>query len=175
MEIDVLPRILNSMDAKLWSYCRTCNFSNLDSDPLIDDLITKCWHNKYATIADLAAYTETLLPGRSNWRLAEAETISIPQWRMVIGRVIRDLWQHFRSWWVFVLCRTREAIKPEDATGRESDGSSGGIGPHSLADFFSKKKTLCQNLEKRGLLQMLSRGEPEQLGFSLEWYRHSTS
>jgi serine/threonine protein kinase len=70
----------------------------LDSDPLIDDIIIKCWHNKYATIAELAAYTETLLPGRNNWRNAEAEKISTPQWRTVIGRVIHGLLKSFRSW-----------------------------------------------------------------------------
>jgi hypothetical protein len=30
----------------------------LDSDPIIDDIIIKCWHNRYATLKELAAYTE---------------------------------------------------------------------------------------------------------------------
>jgi hypothetical protein len=48
-------------------------FPKLDGDPFIDDIIIKCWHNKYATIGELAACTETLLPGRSNWKDTEAK------------------------------------------------------------------------------------------------------
>jgi hypothetical protein len=40
-------------------------FPKLDGDPLIDYIINKCWHNNYATIAELAIYTETLLPGKT--------------------------------------------------------------------------------------------------------------
>jgi serine/threonine protein kinase len=36
-------------------------FPKLDGDPLIDGIIDKCWHNKYATVAELAAHTQTLL------------------------------------------------------------------------------------------------------------------
>ncbi|EGE01556.1 CAMK protein kinase [Trichophyton equinum CBS 127.97] len=36
-------------------------FPELDGDPLIDDIIHKCWHNKYRKVADLAEYTEALL------------------------------------------------------------------------------------------------------------------
>jgi hypothetical protein len=68
-----------------------------------------------------------------------------------------------------VLCRTREATKPEEANGGEPDGYSGGIGSHGSAEDFSSKKTFCQNLKKCRLLHMLSLGEPEQLGFSIEW------
>ncbi|KAJ6061221.1 hypothetical protein N7444_001917 [Penicillium canescens] len=160
---------------KVVELLQNMEFPKLDGDPLIDDIIIKCWNNKYATIAELAAYTETLLPGRNNWRNAEAEKISTPQWRTVIGRVIRGLLKSFRSWWVFVLCRTREATKPEEANDGGPDGYSGGIGQQDSAVDFSPKKTFCQNLEKRGLLHMLSLGEPEQLGFTIEWYRHSTS
>ncbi|CAG7957651.1 unnamed protein product [Penicillium salamii] len=47
--------------------------------PLFDDIITKCWHNKYATIAELAVYTETLLE-RHGWGDVEAEHVPDPQW-----------------------------------------------------------------------------------------------
>ncbi|KAJ5941687.1 hypothetical protein N7516_001855 [Penicillium verrucosum] len=43
------------------------------------------------------------------------------------------------------------------------------------AETFSSKKEFCQSLEKRELLHMLSLGEPEQLGFTIEWYRYSKS
>lgn len=36
-------------------------FPKLDGDPLIDDIIDKCWHNQYGTVAELAAYKKTLL------------------------------------------------------------------------------------------------------------------
>ncbi|KAJ5243629.1 hypothetical protein N7489_003725 [Penicillium chrysogenum] len=160
---------------KVVELLQNMEFPKLDSDPLIDDIIIKCWHNKYVTIAELAAYTETLLPGRNNWRNAEAEKISTPQWRTVIGRIIHGLLKSFRSWWAFVLCRTREPTKPEEANDGEPDGYSGGIGQHDSTVDFSLKSIFCQNLEKRGLLHMLSLGEPEQLGFTVEWYRHSTS
>jgi hypothetical protein len=108
-------------------------FPNLDGDPLIDDIINKCWHNNYATIAELAAYTETLLPGRENRRETNAETI--------------------------------KATKIEVVNGGES----------RTAEDFSSKKAFCQSLERRGLLHILSSGEPGQLGFTIEWYRHSKS
>jgi serine/threonine protein kinase len=38
---------------------------------------------------------------------------------------------------------------------------------------FLSRKEFCQDLEKRGLLQALSSGEPEQIGFTFDWYRHS--
>ncbi|CAG8370844.1 unnamed protein product [Penicillium salamii] len=47
--------------------------------PLFDDIITKCWHNKYATVAELAVYTETLLE-RHGWGDVEAEHVPDPQW-----------------------------------------------------------------------------------------------
>lgn len=37
---------------------------SFDGDLIIEDIIDKNWRNKHATIAELAAYTETLLPGR---------------------------------------------------------------------------------------------------------------
>lgn len=36
-------------------------FPELDGEPLIDDIIDKCWHYRYATVKELAAHTERLL------------------------------------------------------------------------------------------------------------------
>ncbi|EZF25680.1 serine/threonine protein kinase [Trichophyton rubrum D6] len=36
-------------------------FPELNGDSLIDDIIHKCWHNKYRKVTDLAEYTEALL------------------------------------------------------------------------------------------------------------------
>lgn len=160
---------------KVVELLQNMEFPKLDGDPFIDDIIIKCWHNRYATIGELAACTETLLPGRSNRRDTEAEKITTPQWRTVICRVIRGLWKNLRSCWFFVLCRTSEATKPEEANREISHRYSRGIGQHDSAEDISLKKRFCQNLDRRGLLRLLSLREPEQLGFRIEWYRHSTN
>lgn len=165
----------NEHGPKVVELLQNMEFPKLEGDPLIDDIIDKCWHKKYATIMELAAYTETLLPGSNNGRKTDAETIFTPQWRMIIGRIIRGLWSTFRSWWASVFCRTSEATKLEGANGGESDGYGCEMGHNRSAEDFFSKKAFCQNLEKRGLLHMLSLGEPEQLGFTFEWYRHSKS
>lgn len=36
-------------------------FPELDGDPAIDNIIESCWHNKYATIRELASHTEMLI------------------------------------------------------------------------------------------------------------------
>ena len=36
-------------------------FPKLNGNPLIDDIIDKCWHNKYSTIAEVAADTKALV------------------------------------------------------------------------------------------------------------------
>ncbi|KAK2757375.1 hypothetical protein FQN54_004890 [Arachnomyces sp. PD_36] len=125
-------------------------FPKLNGD-LIDNIIWKCWHNKYATVAELAANTETVLTEASKRKGTNAETISTTRWRTVIGRIIHGLW------WTLVRWSTN---------GGATDNSD-----DILADF-SSKKAFCQDLEKRGLLRLFSSGEPEQLGFSFEWYRH---
>ena len=105
-------------------------FPELHGDPLIDCVIKKCWYNEYASIAELAAYIETL-SGRRNRR----ETV---------------------------------------ANDGEPKGLCRDTGRNCSSEDFSSKKTFCQSLEKRGLLDMLSSGEPEQLGFNFKWYRYTT-
>ncbi|EFE32906.1 uncharacterized protein ARB_00364 [Trichophyton benhamiae CBS 112371] len=41
-------------------------FPEVKGDPLIDDIIHKCWHNKYHKVADLAERTEALLVKESS-------------------------------------------------------------------------------------------------------------
>lgn len=121
---------------KVVDLLQNMEFPKLDGDPIIDDIIDKCWHNRYSTIAELAAYTERLLPRRTNEKESDAE-----------------------------------ATNPEPASSREPNDSSCDMDRNAYD--FSSKKAYCQGLEKRGLLHMLSSGEPEQLGFTFEWYRHS--
>ncbi|OAA40711.1 protein kinase-like protein [Metarhizium rileyi] len=91
------PRVVNLL--------QDMKFPELDGDPLIDDIIVKCWHNEYATIAELAAYTRELLPERCVKKESDSEIISIPRWRTIMGRVIRGLWNSVRYWCELVLCR----------------------------------------------------------------------
>lgn len=100
-------------------------FPKLNGEPLIDFIIDGCWHNKYATVTDLAAFTETLLPAR------------------------------------------------DIANDGEPDDYSSDTGQKCSAEDFASKKAFCQDLEKRGLLELLNLGEPEHLGFTAEWYRYS--
>ncbi|CAG7928283.1 unnamed protein product [Penicillium olsonii] len=152
----------NEHGRKVVDLLQNMEFPELDRDPLIDDIINKCWHNKYATIAELAAYTDTL-PEKPR-RETKAEAKSVPEGCM------GGLWNSFRSW-ALVLYRTEAT--PEVANDRQPDYSHD-MGQDSSEDF-SSKKAFCQSLDKRGLLHMLSLGEPEQLGFTTEWYRYSTS
>jgi len=65
-------------------------FPKLDGDPLIDDIIDKCWHNQYRTLAELAAHTEMLLKEP----LGEApnqEAASTPGWHTAADRILRRL------------------------------------------------------------------------------------
>ncbi|KAG2420632.1 hypothetical protein HFD88_000245 [Aspergillus terreus] len=118
-------------------------FPTLDGDPLIDNIIDKCWHNKYVTISELAARTRMLLNGGT-----DAMEISGSR-RKESGEVA-------------------EAKRPHD-------DNRDAVDQNGLGEELLWKKKFCQDLEKRGLLHVLSSGEPEQIGFTFEWYRHSLS
>ncbi|GLI79002.1 hypothetical protein PoHVEF18_007324 [Penicillium ochrochloron] len=46
---------------KVVELLRDMEFPKLDGNPLINDIIGKCWHNKYVKVADSAAHTKKLL------------------------------------------------------------------------------------------------------------------
>ncbi|CAG8009179.1 unnamed protein product [Penicillium salamii] len=123
MGIDVLLRILMSIGLKIVELLQDMVFPDLKGGP-IDDIIDKCWHSGYATIAELGTFTERLF-NEENGREHDSEL-----------------------------------------TDREDQS-------HTVEDDLSKN-TLCQELEKDGLLRLLCSGEPEELGFKLEWYRHAS-
>lgn len=75
--------------AKVIDLSQDVEFPTLDGDPAINDIIYKCWHNKYATVADLATQTKTLLTEGANEEGANSELISVTERRAVIGRIIR--------------------------------------------------------------------------------------
>ncbi|CAG8238824.1 unnamed protein product [Penicillium salamii] len=98
---------------KVVELLQSMEFPKLDGNPLLDDIIHKCWHNKYATVSEISTHTSTLL---------------------------------------------NEGIDSEDH--------------NRSGEEFILKKEFCQELEKRGLLDVLSAGEPEQIGFTFDWYRY---
>ncbi|KNG85117.1 serine/threonine protein kinase [Aspergillus nomiae NRRL 13137] len=117
---------------KVVELLQNMDFPKPNSDPLIDEIIDKCWHNKYKTIADLALNIEMLISGCPDAR-----------------------------------------GKPTNSNNSEPQGYGRGVHPDNLTEDFVWKRALCQNLQRRGLLQLLSSGEPEHLGFTLGWYRHT--
>ncbi|KAK9646409.1 hypothetical protein HCH54_005158 [Aspergillus fumigatus] len=86
----------NDHGSKVVDLLQNMEFPTLDGDPLIDDIINKCWHNKYSTVAELAAHTQTLLAEGRKEEGINAKTISTTtQWRKNIGRTI---WKAATTW-----------------------------------------------------------------------------
>lgn len=151
----------NEHGPKVVDLLQHMKFPKLDSDPLIDNIINKCWHNKYSTVAELAAHTATLLTEGTH-----DEAISTTGLRTLMECTVSGLWRSLGKWWTSLRQNTNSKAANTDFG---KDGKSDG---HRCDDMDSKR-AFCQDLEKRGLLCLLSSGEPEQLGFTLEWYRHS--
>lgn len=168
------PRVVELLQNK--------EFPKLDGDPMIDDIIDKCWHNKYVTVSDLAAHTKTLMSEgtytmKSNESRKESSklvtfvtTVLNGRWRLAMERMIKGVWYGLGPWWrSFSLGLHRQAAITEQTSGDHSDGTV----QNYLGKEFSSKREFCQDLENRGLLRILSSGEPEQIGFTFDWYRHS--
>ncbi|RAH65091.1 uncharacterized protein BO66DRAFT_217485 [Aspergillus aculeatinus CBS 121060] len=161
-------------------------FPNLDGDPLIDTIIDRCWHHRYATVSELAAHTKALLNERRTDAMERNEsrkegsegvtsvtTVFDDRWRTVMSRIINGIWGYgLGELWRRLLSL---GFRREAATTERTGGDHGNaMDPkYSLGKEFSSQRQLCQDLEQRGLLRMLSSGEPEQIGFTCEWYRHS--
>lgn len=170
---------------KVVELLQSMEFPDLGGNPLIDNIIDNCWHNKYVTISELAAHTKMLLKQRADTmesngnRRKESsgvatlvEATSIESWRVVMGRIILGIYYGLGRWWRLLLQRINgevtKAEEPNSDNGGDEDQSRSG-------EEFLSKKAFCQDLEKRGLLHVLSSGEPEQIGFTFDWYRHSLS
>lgn len=115
---------------KVVELLQNMEFPKLDSS-VIDNIIAKCWHNKYVKVAELATDTKALL----------SETTDAIERREV-------------------------ANEPKRAIGDDCDV----MDQICLEEDFLSKKEFCQDLEKRGLLDALSSGEPREIGFTFEWY-----
>ncbi|KAI1910190.1 hypothetical protein LOZ12_006283 [Ophidiomyces ophidiicola] len=55
-----LTQDLNDHGPEVVRLLQEMEFPKLDGDARLDEIIDKCWHNKYATIAELAVDTERL-------------------------------------------------------------------------------------------------------------------
>lgn len=86
-------------------------FPNLNGNPLIDNIIDKCWHNKYAKVSDLATHTKTLLNERTvamesnkgkkrqSSEVANLDkTMLNERWHMAIGRLIHGIFHRLKLW-----------------------------------------------------------------------------
>ncbi|KAJ5924851.1 serine/threonine protein kinase [Penicillium verhagenii] len=137
-------------------------FPKLDGDPLIDNIIDKCWHNQYLTLPDLATHTETLLKEPRGAALNQEEA-STPGWRTTIDRTMCPSWSSVG---------TRRQDNGEvnkcddyDKVNQKHSGEHGNV---------LSKEEFCRDLEKRGLLRLLTSDKPTELGFKME-HRHVLS
>ncbi|KAH8435340.1 uncharacterized protein LDX57_012969 [Aspergillus melleus] len=158
---------------KVVELLQNMEFPQLNSDPLIDEVIKKCWHNEYNTIVDLASNTETLLSGPSDTKASSAETSLVSRWVMALGRITRSFWHMLGHCWAVVFRYNGQSTTAEVSNGSEPQGYGRGVHSGNLTEDFLWKRALCQSLQHRGLLQLLSAGEPQHLGFPLKWYRHA--
>ena len=151
-------------------------FPKLDGNPLIDSIIYKCWHNEYLRVSELASHTKKLLhentnatesdESRAKASCDEANPLKIifsGQWSTVFSDSIHGVFNYPRIW-----SRSLLPILQHDA----SSGENSDVDHTCLEEDFAKKE-FCQSLERRGLLDALSLGEPEDIGFTFDWYRHS--
>ncbi|RDW63241.1 Serine protein kinase [Aspergillus mulundensis] len=121
------------------------SFPKLEGDPIIDDIIERCWHNQYRTIADLATDTEALLEQHTD-EAPDAAGV-VPGRDTALARIVRWLWD------------TLGAAQSINGQANASDES------------FSSKQEFCRDLEERGLPRLLASREPMELGFRME-HRH---
>lgn len=89
---------------------------------------------------------------------------------MIMGRIIHGICYRLGVWWRSLLQSVHG-----DATiiGRASGDNRDYVDQNCMEEEFLARKEFCQDLEERGLLHALSSGEPEQIGFTFDRYRHS--
>lgn len=140
--------------AKVVDLLQDMVFPKLDSDPLIDDIIEKCWKNRFATVAEVAARTRLLVSETE--AKAVIENSSNVSWRTIITNFIQKFLLSF-GYWKTRLQRFWGGYMNRDRS----------------AESFTLKKDICEDLERSGLLSLLASYEPGELGFTWESYTHS--
>lgn len=112
--------------------------------------------------------TARLLTEGAEEREPNAQPNSGSSWKVAIGNIVCGLGEFVGSWWASLRPTTTNGMSNSDRS-----NSTRHVDHGRPAEDFSFAKTYCQDLEKGGLLRVLSSAEPEQLGFTFEWYRHS--
>ncbi|KAI1920942.1 hypothetical protein LOZ66_000958 [Ophidiomyces ophidiicola] len=149
-------------------------FPKLDGDPHIDEIIHKCWHNKYATVAELAADTERLRDKRThntdyNKRdgdagEAEDKSLLFGRWYIVIKRIFYGIWSSFGSWQKLMWAFNGQGRKLGPTDNKKAKKTCR-VHDRSAEEFLANKQ-FCQDIENRGLVQLLSSARPEEMGFT---------
>jgi hypothetical protein len=158
---------------KMVDLLQDMEFPKLGGDSMINSIIDRCWHNEYATVAQLALHTEKLLDvGIHN----EGANTGVTGWYGMMGGRICGLWYGLVDWGSKMRYGTNnETVETDVAHNRQLHGDAWDNEDRDhVAEDFSSNRVLCQEVEKRGLLQLLSSGEPEKLGFTLAWYRYAS-
>lgn len=139
---------------KVLDLLQDMKFSKLDEDPLIDDIINKCWHNQYPTLAELATHTETLIEELSS-EAPRLEAGPAPRLHSPADRILRRLWCCLRA--------------QRRSNGKVTNGDDYyNVDQDHSGENLSSKQEFCRDLETRGLLRLLTSGKPTELGFSME-------
>ncbi|KAJ5894277.1 hypothetical protein N7495_005968 [Penicillium taxi] len=81
-------------------------------------------------------------------RKERTDTDTVPLFGWNMSRMIQGLVYGLKSLWMLVSQSTND-------------------------EEMCQRMTICEELENQGLLRLLSSGEPEQLGFTFDWHRHS--
>jgi serine/threonine protein kinase len=138
-------------------------FPTLDSgEKVIDEIILKCWHNEYAKVADLAQHIrEKLLVG-------DGKAIEAEEYDRESDRLLNQD-EHLQDPGYLV---DGGASKQPSDHDREPDYLS--LDQNQDSFPYSMEKAYCEDLVSRGLVDKLSSKQPEELGFTMEWYRYSS-
>jgi hypothetical protein len=98
------------------------------------------------------------------------EATFFARWRLKLCPIFHQTWLGPGDWWTLVSQSIRREVTD---TERANDDSRDHADEIIWGKEFTSRKEICQDLEKRGLLKLLSLGEPEQIVFTFDWYRHS--
>lgn len=99
----------------------------------------------------------------------------VPGLDFTVAVLCQRYWSSLGHWLALMRqSANSEATNTETANGGGPNGEGYDDVNHRSGKDFSSKKAFCQDLEKRGILDLLSSYEPKQLGFTHEWYRYSS-
>ncbi|KAJ0419374.1 kinase domain-containing protein [Aspergillus carlsbadensis] len=142
-------------------------FPELDGDSVIDGVIERCWHNGYARVADLAAHTQMLVDGDEDGNEGGPGLNRNPDPEFERGIETAEEAEDNGT-----DVDKGSSENNADDEGKADDENEGTDENNCDGEDLLSKSALCEDLENRGLLELLSSGAPKELGFKVEWYRH---